>query len=143
VEETDITTHHEDNESIALWQRAQLDPVLRKYLYHIPNGGNRNPREAARMKRMGVRPGVHDYHLPVPRGIYHSLWVELKPDVKGYHPKIGAKQIDWRSKMIGVGSAAYIVKGWEFAIEIMLQYINLEPDEWMDHVRDPRSSYDG
>jgi hypothetical protein len=143
VEETDIATHHEDNESITLWQRAQFDPVLREYLFHCPNGGNRAPREAARLKRMGVRPGVSDYILPVPRGIYHSLWVELKPDVKGYYPKISTQQVEWRTLMIGAGNAAYIVKGWEVAIDIMLQYVNLDPGEWIDSCRDPRSQYDG
>ena len=95
------------------------------------------------MKRMGVRPGVHDYHLPVARGIYHSLWIELKPDVKGYYPKISKDQINWRSLMIEAGNAAYIVKGWETAIDVMLLYINLEPEEWLEFHRDPRSQYDG
>lgn len=132
MEETDIATHHEDNESIALWERAQLNPVLREYLYHIPNGGNRNKREAARMKRMGVRPGVSDYHLPVPRGIYHSLWIELKPKVRGYYPKPSKAQIEWRTNMLMVGNAAYIVKGWEQAIDIMLCYVRLKPNEGID-----------
>lgn len=28
--------------------------------FHVPNGGKRNGREAGRLKRMGVRPGVAD-----------------------------------------------------------------------------------
>lgn len=127
---------------MALWSRAQLNPVLREYLYHVGNGGRRNKREAGRMKRMGVRPGVSDYHLPVPRGIYHSLWIELKPKVRGYYPDIKPKQIEWRSLMTEAGNAAYIVKGWELAIEIMLTYVSLEPGGWLDYYRDSRSQYD-
>lgn len=129
MEETSIAKHHEDQESIALWERAMLNPVLREHLYHIPNGGNRNPREAARMKRMGVRKGVHDYCLPVPRGIYHSLYIELKPDVKGYYPKASKEQKDWRQLMRQAGNAAYIIKGWENAIAVMLAYVQLQGDE--------------
>ena len=117
--------HFEDAESMALWSRAQLNPILREYLYHIPNGGKRNAREAARMKRMGTRPGVHDYHLPIARGCYHSLWIELKPDVKGYSPSISHNQIGWREKMRNNGNAAFIVKGWPKAISIMLLYLDL------------------
>lgn len=137
MEETGIATHHEDAEAIALWQRAQLHPVLRDYLYHIPNGGNRRSREAARMKRMGVRPGVHDYHLPIARGPYHSLWIELKPKVKGYYPKVSTEQRDWRRKMLITGNAAYIVKGWEQAIDIMIAYVNLDPCDWIDSMSLP------
>ena len=129
---------------MALWSRAQLDPVLCKYLYHIGNGGRRNKREAARMKKMGVRPGVHDYCLPIARGVYHSLWIELKPKVKGYYPKIGEDQIDWRTKMRKAGNAAFVVKGWEQAIDIMLAYIALGDYETLDAVyHNPASGFDG
>ena len=134
--------HFEDAESIALWQRAQLDPVLRDYLIHVPNGGKRSKREAARFKRMGVRPGVSDYLLPVARGIHHSLWVELKPQVKGYYPKIGQEQTKWRTQMIGAGNAACIVKGWENAINVMLAYLRLKDGEPMDFDRDERTGFD-
>ena len=127
-----MPNHYEDQESIALWQRAQLDPVLRDYLFHIPNGGKRNKREAGRFKRMGTRKGVHDYHLPVARGIYHSLWIELKADVKGYYPSVSKEQLDWRKKMRDQGNAAFIVKGWERSIEIMLLYLSLNDAEWLE-----------
>ena len=107
---TSLSTHHEDNESIALWSRAQLNPILRDNLIHIPNGGKRNKREAGRMKRMGVRAGVHDYFLPVARGMYHGLWIELKPDVKGYYPSVSDGQREWRTKMRTQGYAEFIIK---------------------------------
>ena len=47
-------------------------------LYHIPNGGRRDAKEAAHLKRQGVRAGVPDLCLPVPRGGFHGLYIELK-----------------------------------------------------------------
>lgn len=123
------SSHHEDNESIALWQRAQLNPILRDYLYHIANERKCSPKQGARLKRMGVRSGVSDYHLPIARGVYHSLWVELKPDVKGYYPDIATSQAEWRKLMRLAGNAAFIIKGWEMAIAIMLRYLALEEGE--------------
>ena len=52
---------------------------LPKYaLYSNPNGGTRNPLEAANLKRGGVRRGVPDLTLCVPRKGYHGLYIELK-----------------------------------------------------------------
>ena len=47
-------------------------------LFHIPNGGYRHPATAARMKRLGVKSGVPDLFLPVARGGFHGLWIEMK-----------------------------------------------------------------
>lgn len=47
-------------------------------VFHIPNGGYRNPREAAKLKAQGVKPGVPDLCIPVARGGYHGLYIEMK-----------------------------------------------------------------
>lgn len=54
--------HLEDSLQIAVadYLRLQYTDLLS---WHTPNGGKRNKREAARLKRMGVRPGVADVML--------------------------------------------------------------------------------
>ena len=47
-------------------------------LYHIPNERKCTPQQGARLKRMGVKSGVPDLHLPVARGVYHGLYLEMK-----------------------------------------------------------------
>ena len=47
-------------------------------LHHIPNGGSRNQLEAANLKRQGVKAGVPDLCLPVPRNGKHGLYMEMK-----------------------------------------------------------------
>lgn len=47
-------------------------------LFHIPNGGKRNAREAARFKAEGVVPGIPDLFLAVARHGFNGLFIELK-----------------------------------------------------------------
>lgn len=47
-------------------------------LFAIPNGGHRNVIVAKKLKAEGVRPGVPDLMLPVARGGYHGLFIEMK-----------------------------------------------------------------
>ena len=71
----------EDDEQIVVIQWCEMNTANYPdcdLIYHIPNGGKRNAREAARFRQMGVRVGMPDLHLPVARGVYHSLYIELK-----------------------------------------------------------------
>lgn len=47
-------------------------------IYAIPNGGHRHPAVGGKLKREGVRAGMPDLHLPVPRGPFASLYMETK-----------------------------------------------------------------
>ncbi len=47
-------------------------------LFAIPNGEYRNKITAAKLQLSGVKSGVFDMFLPVPRGYSHGLWIELK-----------------------------------------------------------------
>lgn len=114
--------HQEDNEQITLFQWAEYQsgkfPEL-KMLYHIPNGGKRSKVEAGRFKAMGVKSGVPDIHLPVPRGLYHSLYIELKAP-KG---KVSENQADWLAGLNRYGNKAVVCYGWEQAALEIKNYL--------------------
>jgi hypothetical protein len=59
------------------WFRLQY-PHLAMLLFAVPNGGNRNAREAGRMKDEGVVPGVSDLILLVPNSHHAALCIEMK-----------------------------------------------------------------
>lgn len=65
-------TQLEDQIQIALikWLREVYPDVC---VFHIPNGGLRNKREAKKLKDMGVLAGVSDLFFPD-----LSIWLELK-----------------------------------------------------------------
>ena len=57
------------------WFRMQHPGVL---LFHIPNGGKRNAREAAIFKAEGVVAGIPDLFLAEARHGFHGLFIEMK-----------------------------------------------------------------
>lgn len=57
------------------WFRKQYPGVL---IFHIPNGGKRNAREAAMFKAEGVVPGIPDLFLAEGRHGFHGLFIEMK-----------------------------------------------------------------
>ena len=59
------------------WFRYQF-PDFTKMMFCVPNGGFRNPREAAIMKAEGVTAGVADAILLVSRHGFNALCIEFK-----------------------------------------------------------------
>lgn len=92
-------------------------------LYHIPNGGARSRATAGRLKAEGVRAGVPDLCLPVPRGPYHGLYVELKRRDGG---RVSPAQRDWMQRLRAQGYETAVCHGWEEAAETIIAYLRLE-----------------
>lgn len=93
--------------------------ILNIPVYHVPNGGYRNGREAANFKRQGVKAGVPDLCIPVARGGYHGLYIEMKT-AKG---KATEKQLEWLGLLRDEGYAAYIARGAKEAQKLIDSYI--------------------
>ena len=62
----------------AVMQWVALDPVLRQCVIHIPNEGKRTSSYGKSLKDMGMRPGVSDLFIAMPRKGYSGAWIELK-----------------------------------------------------------------
>lgn len=62
----------------ALMEWVRLDPILRRCVIHIPNEGKRTSRYGKSLKDMGMRPGVSDLFIAMPRKGYSGAWIELK-----------------------------------------------------------------
>lgn len=115
----------ESQEQTALIRWADLNNDIGPYLIHIPNGGSRNPAEAANLKRQGVRAGVSDLLLARPRGQFHGLWIELKRN-RLARPKISESQIIWINRVREEGYAAEVCYGFDEAKEVISRYINIK-----------------
>lgn len=103
--------------SWAQWQHNRF-PEL-KLLFHIPNGGSRNALEAANLKRQGVKAGVPDLFLPVAKGTYHGLFIEMKWGKN----TVTDKQDEWLHDLTVQGYKAAVCYGADEAIEIITDYL--------------------
>lgn len=113
----------EDQEQAALMAWAQMQTAARPelaLLHHIPNGGARNARTGARLKAQGVKRGVPDLCLPVARGGYHGLYIELKRQHGG---QVSQQQRWWLNQLRANGYAAQVCNGWQEARWTILRYI--------------------
>ena len=125
-------SHPEDAEQMALFQWVALHinrvPEL-GLLIHIPNGGARNPREAARFKKMGVKAGVSDLFLAAckptgPLGFHDrlGLWIEMKAKGK-YRSK---SQTWWQDQMTIQGYRCRVCYSWQSAAREIADYLGRE-----------------
>ena len=90
-------------------------------LFHVPSGGYRNKREAARLKRQGVKSGLPDIFLDVPTKWYKGLRIELK--IKPNEPT--QNQIEYIEAYIQLGFKAMICYSADEAIEIISKYLGI------------------
>lgn len=113
-------TEHQEAVLLADWARFQaiLDPRL-ELLFHIPNGGNRHPGTALKLKHEGVKPGVPDYFLACPSNGYSGLFIELKTLIGKPNPV----QKKWISDLNQQGYLAVIAKGADEAIQVIEKYL--------------------
>lgn len=116
----------EDEEQMTLIRWAALaagqHPELR-LLFHIPNGGSRGKAEAGRFRAMGVKSGVPDLFLPVARGPWHGLFIELKQTKGG---RVSPEQAAWIRDLGAQGYCIGVCYGWEQARAEIEHYLRLE-----------------
>jgi hypothetical protein len=98
-------------------------------IYAIPNQGGAGygaMRRGKKLKEEGARSGLPDLHLPISRGCYLSLYVEMK-DVKG--GRLSPNQLDWFEKLEKAGNAVVLAKGFEEGKEAIMKYLEF-PRIW-------------
>lgn len=117
-----VPTEAQEQITLFSWAAVQAVPEL-ALLYHIPNGGSRHKAEAARLRAEGVRAGVPDLCLPVPRGGFHGLYIELKRLRGG---RVSDRQKEWLAALGAQGYAVAVCNGWEDAAGTIMGYLGVK-----------------
>lgn len=119
----------EYSEQVAIFKRAHLYakryPELR-FLNGSLNGVRVPIGLAVKCKKAGMREGYPDLQLPVCRGGYPGLYVELKR-IKG--GKIDPAQKDWAEFLTSQGYMHRFCKGCDEAWDVIINYLNLKNEK--------------
>lgn len=115
-----------------IWLVDFLNRVLRDgriEFYHTPNGELRNIKTAAKLKAMGVRPGVADLFFtwgelmsvvgePSVQNVSRNLYLELKRRGE----KLSPAQEQFRDSVTAKGSYYEVADSIDEAVEILKRY---------------------
>lgn len=101
-------------------EKAKCTYPQLKLLFAIPNGGSRHKLEAVNLKRQGVKSGVPDIMLPISRGEFNGLWIELKR-IKG--GTVSENQKEWIEALNNEGYCAKVCYGFDEAKDVILEYL--------------------
>ena len=88
--------------------------------FAIPNGGARSPATGAMLKAEGVRRGVFDLMVCVPRGMFHALFIELKAGKN----KLTPEQKIFMESRIADNYSCVVCYSLDEAIKALEQYLN-------------------
>lgn len=115
-----IPTEHEDQATVIEWFDWQYPKLLGR-LYAIANAGaGAQKGQAGKMKAEGVRRGVPDLCLPVPRQDFCGLYIEMKRLRGG---SLSPDQRDWLDFLGGQGYMAVVCRGAEAAKQTIRDYL--------------------
>lgn len=119
-----------EQERVINWTRAYVNKYPELYLlYHIPNGGSRNKPEAQNLKAQGVKAGVPDLCLPVARGNFHGLYIEMKYGKN----KTTDKQRYWLAELKEQGYETAVCYGAEEAMDKIADYLGIAEETGRSH----------
>jgi hypothetical protein len=120
-------TERQDQEALFTWieyNRERLPGIERAFA--VPNGAwlagdaTTRARIANSMKRQGMRPGVPDILIPIARGGYHGLFVELKHGGNKPSPE----QLAYIQFLEDQHYFVVVCYGWEAAVNVIEVYMS-------------------
>lgn len=118
------TTRSEYDEQVAIFEWAEMYqnqyPDLFLLNGSIYGGIKIEPKYLNKLIRAGMKKGKPDINLPVARGGYFGLWIELK---RRGGPKPTQEQVDWLMRLSKAGHYCVCCKGSDAAISVIKQYI--------------------
>jgi len=119
-----VEREHAEQVALVTWAKFESGRVPElALLFAIPNGGKRGKAIAGKLRAEGVKAGVPDLCLPVARGQYHGMFIELK--AKG--GRLAETQRDWLRALSGQNYYACICVGWEEAKKMIETYLRYGP----------------
>lgn len=123
-----MASERQHQQAVMKWARQ---PSIREQwpelalLHHIKNETTGGAAEVAADKAMGVKKGVPDLCLPVARGGFHGLYIEMKTP----SGKASEAQRWWVMALKEQGYRAAVCHGYDAAVAELCWYLSLPKEE--------------
>lgn len=119
--EKPVATEAQEQASVISWWRyaCRIYGVPECSLLHIANEGTGSAARGRLQKRQGVRAGVSDLFLSVPRGEFSGLWIEMKR--KG--GRVRPEQREFLRNMQALGYEGVVCHGADEARAVITAYM--------------------
>jgi hypothetical protein len=101
-----------------VWERQITRPHYR-LIWAVPNSGKRSPWESSKALAEGLRKGVPDVTVAIPRTPYHGLFMEFKSE----HGELSKLQQIILTELQAQGYMIAIPRSVEDAQKILLSYL--------------------
>lgn len=113
-------SEHDEQCSVITWFDIQYKQYKER-LFAVPNAAKRSPQLANYLKAEGLRKGVLDLWLPIKRGEYSGLVIEMKFRKN----KLTPEQKEWIAFLITQGFKCCVCYSFEEAKKAITDYLNL------------------
>ncbi|WP_163371058.1 VRR-NUC domain-containing protein [Endozoicomonas acroporae] len=97
-------------------------PEIYQHTFHVPNGGRRDGRTGAKLKREGVKAGVPDIVVAYPQGHWSALFIEFKA-ARPHSASVSVEQKAWLERLSKAGYLAVVCRGVEEAKKAIEDYL--------------------
>lgn len=111
----------ESSDQMRLFCWIRTRPDIHPYTFSVPNDRKTNRIMGAILKHMGLKPGVSDICVSIPKGQYHGMFIELKFGKN----KPTQHQINFIDNMREKGYHALVCVGYEAARAAIEEYMDL------------------
>ena len=114
-----IKTEHEEQVEFVTWFKYFYPEYL---IMSIPNGSNKSRSAAAKFNAEGLLAGAPDLFVPVARGGYHGLFIEMK---RLYGGVVSERQKAAIAELRKAGYCCLICPGADTAKIVTREYMSL------------------
>ena len=115
--------HDEQDLQVSVAQLLDSIPIFKDKWCHVPNGGARDAKEGARLKKMGVKKGVPDILIfKMTKNFYLGFALELKSKTG----KITADQEAWLLSFKAEGWATEVCDNIDDVMRIITVYYGIK-----------------
>lgn len=116
-----VPTEYDEQSALMEWAAvAQRKFPELEWLHASNNGVRVTIGTAIKMKKAGMKSGIPDLCLPVARGGFHGLYVEMKRQKGG---RVDTDQEVCHAFLRDAGYRVEVCRGWEAAKAAILDYL--------------------